>query len=52
MPPQEALAGYRAVRRNGLKFIHQYVIYTHLVRLSQNCRLFMFNGAKRLRCFQ
>ena len=28
MPRQEALAGYRAVRSNGLKFIHQYVIYT------------------------
>ena len=23
-----------------------------LVRLSQNCRLFMFNGTKQLRCFQ
>jgi len=30
---------------------HVWIDYL-LVRLSQNCRLFMFNGAKRLCCFQ
>jgi len=31
----------------GVKMGHNFI-----VRLSQNCRLFMFNGAKRLCCFQ